>query len=149
MIYVVDASVFNKLFLNEPDRDQVQAFFRHCGEQRHETIAPSLLMFETYRTALHFGLPVSVPLSLIDGLGGLGFSLVEPEPEVWEKAQAIASSGHPKSGYPDPEDSLYHALAVTRGGMFITADQRHVAKAKAFGHLCLLADWTPPPATGQ
>lgn len=143
MIYVVDASVFNKLYLDEPDKGQAEAFFRHCGEQRHETVAPTLLMFEAFRTALHFGLPVKVPMALIDGLGGLGFSLVEPDVAVWEKAQEIASSGHPKSGYPDPEDSLYHALAVTQGGTFITADRRHVTKAKAFGHLCLLSDWTP------
>lgn len=144
MIYVVDASVFNKLYLDEPDKDQVKAFFRHCGEHRVETIAPTLLLFETYRTALHFGLPVSVPLSVVEGLGGLGFSLVEPGPEVWEKAYEIASSGHPKSGYPDPEDSLYHALAVIQGGTFITADRRHVAKAKGFGHICVLADWSSP-----
>jgi len=80
MIYVVDASVFNKLYLDEPDKGQAEAFFRHCGEQRHETVAPTLLMFEAFRTALHFGLPVKVPMSLIDGLGGLNFV---PVPGHW------------------------------------------------------------------
>ncbi|MGB1208558.1 MAG: hypothetical protein ACPG7W_05135, partial [Paracoccaceae bacterium] len=56
----------------------------------------------------------------------------------------IASSGHPKSGYPDPADSLYHALAVMRGGTFLTADRRHANKAHAFGHVCVLSDWVPP-----
>ena len=41
-------------------------------------------------------------------------------------------------------DASYHALAVLGDGVFVTADGRYVARARAAGHLALLGDWTPP-----
>jgi len=46
-----------------------------------------------------------------------------------------------KSGFPSFYDASYHALAITHECQFITADKRHIAKAKGFGHVTLLSDW--------
>lgn len=59
------------------------------------------------------------------------------------RAEKIAATGHVKSGYPDLENSIYHAMAIERGGIFVTADQRHFAKTRQFGSVVLLADWEP------
>ena len=38
-------------------------------------------------------------------------------------------------------DTLYHALAIEEGGVFITADEKYFNKAQSVGHIRLLADW--------
>jgi hypothetical protein len=35
-------------------------------------------------------------------------------------------------------DSLYHAAAIVEGGTFLTADAKHAAKTRQYGHLQLL-----------
>ncbi len=52
---VVDASVFNKLFLNEPDKPEAIALFRHALESGQQIVAPSLLLYEALSAALHYG----------------------------------------------------------------------------------------------
>jgi predicted nucleic acid-binding protein len=42
-------------------------------------------------------------------------------------------------------DASYHAVAINRGGTFITADRKYFSKAKAAGSIVLLQDW---PADG-
>lgn len=44
-------------------------------------------------------------------------------------------------------DAAYHALAIDRGGIMLTADRRYVAKCAAAGHLALIGDWRPPSAS--
>jgi hypothetical protein len=56
------------------------------------------------------------------------------------RAEKIDTTGHAKSGYPALNDSIYHAMAIERGGVFVTADRRHFAKSKQFGSVVLLAD---------
>jgi predicted nucleic acid-binding protein len=40
-------------------------------------------------------------------------------------------------------DAAYHALAIVRGGLMLTADRRYVRKAGRAGHVHLLDDWQP------
>lgn len=54
---VVDASVFAKLFLDEPDRPEAEALFAHVAERDVELVAPSLIVYE----ALPIGLRHAVP----------------------------------------------------------------------------------------
>lgn len=66
---------------------------------------------------------------------------VVPDTEVRMKAIEIARTGNPKSGYPEFSDSLYHALAILNGAVFITNDAKHVAKVEKFGHIRGLAEY--------
>lgn len=43
-------------------------------------------------------------------------------------------------------DAIYHAVALERGGLFVTADKRYQAKAARLGSIVLLAD---VPSTGS
>ena len=140
---VVDASVFNKLFLDEPDRPQAQALFRHAIENDISLIAPQLLLYEVLSTALHYEVPFGEVYELLAAQRAASMHLVEPSLAVMDRAQDIATSGSAKAGYPALEDSLYHALALEMGGLFVTADRKHVAKTKEFGGIQLLSDWQP------
>jgi N-acetylneuraminic acid mutarotase len=68
-------------------------------------------------------------------------NLESPDRFTWLQAEKICQSGHEKSGFPSMYDSIYHAMAIVRGGTFFTADKRHYAKSKKFGHIALLEDW--------
>ncbi len=39
-------------------------------------------------------------------------------------------------------DASYHAVALTRGGVFVTADSNYYRKTTAVGHSMRLADWS-------
>ena len=53
----------------------------------------------------------------------------------------IVSDGQKNSGFPSLYDSVYHALAINNNCHFVTADKRHEAKTKQFGHIVLLDQW--------
>lgn len=40
-------------------------------------------------------------------------------------------------------DTLYHAVAIERHCLFLTADERYWRKARALGGVALLGQWTP------
>ena len=142
MTVAIDASVFNKLFFDEDDSEQARNFVRSAVEANVTMLAPTLLRLEACKPALHFGLDFDVPLALLAAQVEAGLHLVDPADAIWHTAEQISRTGHAKTGYPQIEDSLYHALAIHAGGTFVTVDRRHVAKAGAFGHVCALRDWT-------
>jgi predicted nucleic acid-binding protein len=43
-------------------------------------------------------------------------------------------------------DAAYHALAIARGGIMLTADRRYVSECGGAGHVQLIGDWQPPAA---
>ena len=145
MTVVIDASVFNKLFLAEEDSDQAKKFVGSVFTADRTMLAPTLLRLEVCKTALHFGLDFSVPFDLLKAHIDAGLVLIDPSDEIWQTAWEIARTGHKKTGYPALEDSLYHALAIHADGMFVTADRRHMAETKSFGHVVLLSEWSAVP----
>ena len=140
---VLDASVFAKLLLDEPDRSEAMSLIEHALASREELIAPSLIVYETLSIALRHGVPFGEAMDLLGRLRASGLTVEEPTIGELTRAEKIATAGHAKSGYPALEDSIYHAMAIERGGTFVTADQRHVAKTKQFGNVVLLNDWKP------
>jgi predicted nucleic acid-binding protein len=141
MIVVPDASVFNKLFLDEPDRHHAADLFAHCIKAEIDLMAPDILRYEVMSVAMRFGIPFAFVHDILDIHRSAGLRLIEPSLKVLQRAETIATSGHEKSGYPDLHDSIYHALALELGGIFVTADRRHFAKARAFGGIALLENW--------
>ncbi len=142
-LFVVDASVFNKLFLDESDRPQAMAFFRHVLTEGLPFGAPEYLKLEACQSALHYGHDFSVPFDLLEKYTEGGFQWIDIGKPHWLKAQEISRDGNPKAGYPTLLDSLYHATAIIEGGTFLTADAKHAKKAAKHGHLTLLVDWVP------
>jgi len=41
-------------------------------------------------------------------------------------------------------DAAYHALAINRDGLFVTADEQYIQKASSSGHILHLKDWGSP-----
>jgi len=142
-LLVIDASVFCKLFLDEPDRPQAQALFRHAIENDVHLMSPSLLLYEALSVALHYEVPFEAIHTLLDAQRAAGMRLVEPDRAVLLRAEEIATSGDTRSGHPALQDAIYHALALEMGGTLVTADRKYVGKAEEFGEVVLLEDWAP------
>lgn len=141
MIAVIDASVFNKLFLNEPDRHDAVAMISYCIETGIDLAAPDLMRYELLSAAIRFSIPFEYVMEILTIHRSAGLSLVQPSISALMRAEQIASNGHEKAGYPALYDSIYHALALEFSGTLITADRRHYAKTKQFGGIALLEDW--------
>ncbi len=141
MTIVIDASVFSKLYLNEADSDVAHAFCRAIAVSDQTLAAPHLLKHEMCLATLRWGVGFDIPLSIIDAYQDIGLQLVDPPRSTWLLAEEICRSGNEKSGHPSLQDSLYHALAIETGGTLVSADTRHLAKTKSFGHAISLSDW--------
>jgi predicted nucleic acid-binding protein len=139
---VVDASVFNKLFLDEIDKEDALALFRYSLENDVQLVAPNLLFYESLSAALHYEIPFEIVYQTLTVQRAAGMRLIEPSFATLRLAQKMASEGNKKIGYPSLQDSIYHAMAIELEGVFVTADQRHVAKCGHFGHVALLSEKT-------
>ncbi len=135
--YVVDSSVFNKLFLDEVDREQALQLFTQAAKQEVQLIAPDLLFLEAINTAQRCGIPIDEVAALLKAQK----YLMEIRPITHaeqQKAIELIKMGHPNSGYPSIYDALFHAMAICNNALFVTADHRHYAKTKQVGHIVLL-----------
>jgi predicted nucleic acid-binding protein len=138
---VVDASVFIKLFRTEEDSPLARTMLDTLIERDEPFIAPSIVLYEVLSNALHFEQPFAEVADFFATLRPLGLSIEEPTKADLAQAQAICTMKAPIGGYPTLIDSIYHAMAIERGGTFVTADAKHVAKTAHLGHVALLADW--------
>ncbi|CDX42573.1 putative ribonuclease VapC 3 [Mesorhizobium sp. ORS 3359] len=140
---VVDASVFVKLFKHEEDSEAARNFVDRMVEQGQGFLAPSIVLYEALSAALQVELPLATVGRLFEQFRELGLMIEEPTTRDLATAEKIATSATSGNGYPTLFDSIYHAMALERGGTFVTADQRHIAKAGQFGSVVLLTDWQP------
>lgn len=140
-IIVPDANVFIKLLYPESEHKEAKDFFKYCNQNRVDLFAPDLFRYEVLRVVHRYKDSIDNMLKLLDTYEHYGMNIVTPSKKVWLKSQKLASSGHPKSGFPSMYDSIYHALAIENDGIFITADRRHYEKSKPFGHIAMLSDW--------
>ena len=137
--YVIDSSVFNKLYLDEVDRDKAQQLFILAAAGEAELFAPDLLYLEVVSTAQRCGVPINSVVELLEAQKYL-LQIRPVSDNERKKAIEIIASGHAKSGYPSIYDALFHAMALCNKAMLVTADKRHYAKTNALGNICLLSD---------
>ncbi len=138
---VLDSCVFNKLFLDEPDREHAINLIDTLTKQKYKTIVPSLFLYEVLAVEKINSIPAEQIYDIIVKCQDLGFQLIELEKPSIEKSLQICEVGHEKSGFPSFYDACYHALAILNDGYFITADKRHFNKTQQLGHIVLLRDW--------
>ena len=140
---VVDASVFVKLFKEEEDSALARSFVDRMVELGEGYLAPSMVLYESFSAALHVELPLSEVGLLFNGFREFGLTIDDPTPEELALAEKIARTSAPGGGYPTLFDSIYHAMAIERRAVFVTADERHFRKAEQFGSVLLLSSWRP------
>ena len=137
---VIDSSVFNKLFLDEPDSNDVVELFDKARLGQYRLIAPDLLYLEVISTANFFHVPISQVVELLEFQCRHLLSLRPLTSEELNKAVEITQIGHQNSGYPSIYDATFHAMALCNEAVFLTADKRHYAKTLQLGGVCLLGD---------
>lgn len=142
-MFVIDASVLVKLFRTEEDSELARDGVCACLQRRVPLLSPGIVLYEVLTVALHYEIPFEIPITFLSDMRKAGFTIVEPNSEELLRAHRIASSRHEGRGHPGLEDSIYHAVAIERGGTFVTADRKHVEKTRAFGGVRLLSDWRP------
>lgn len=138
---VIDASVLIKLFHEEDDSNTARDAIRGLMTDGRPVGAPTLVVYEVLAAALHYAVPFRIPLRLLTDLAQSGFQLVEPTVRELLLAERISTARNEQWGYPGLQDATYHAMAITRKGVFVTADRKHFNRASSFGSLSMLADW--------
>jgi len=138
---VLDSCVFSKLFLQEPDHLEAVELITELSQRNIKVLVPSLFLYEVLSIAAASPFPMENTHALITQYQSANLEIVELDKNTILKAIDICAHGHKKSGFPSFYDASYHALAISNECQFITADKRHVAKAKSFGHVLLLSDW--------
>lgn len=139
---VVDANIAVKMLHSEPDTPQARAFFRFCVQQKISICVPEHFLYEVINVCQRLGVGVEEVLELYHALSSVVLRVVQPSKKVWLQAEHIARTGHSSSGFPSIYDSIYQAIALDVDGVFLTADQRHVAKARQHGGVMLLSEWS-------
>jgi predicted nucleic acid-binding protein len=139
-ILVADSSVFNKLYLDEVDRDKAVYLFSLSASRITQLIAPTLLFYEVVHTSQSYGLPLKTIVQLLNRQTEKNLILIEPSLDHIQKALEVIDTGHPKSGYPSIYDAIFHAIAIVEDTFLVTADKKHFAKTKNLGHILLLDD---------
>lgn len=138
---VLDSCVFNKLFLEENDREQAIELIKELTKQNYQVIVPSLFLYEVLTIASVSNFSTQLVYKLINQYQEANLELIELDSLCILKAIEISETGHKKSGFPSFYDASYHALAILNNCLFITADNRHISKTAQFGHIVLLKDW--------
>ncbi len=136
-VLVPDASVLLKWVLeseDEEDRELALQLREAWLSHRCEIVLPSLWFFEV-GNILGMKQP-KLASSLMRIL--IGYSFEE------ERYDAILNKSLElmKTFKVTFYDAAYHAVAVARSGMMITADDTYHRKASRAGHVALLADWS-------
>lgn len=138
---VLDSGVFAKIFLQEEDSETVKALLRAIGERDLPVLCPDIFLYEVLSIAAQNSYPLEQTLKLIRSFEKAQLTIMPLTSRQLQLAMRMAEDGHEKSGYPSIYDSAYHALALSAQGVFITADKRHIAKARGYGSVAVLEDW--------
>jgi len=142
MKMVVDASVAVKWVFPEPaaepDSDRAAELLNAIRENQVELVQPPHWLAEV--AAVIARLRPEITNQAIDLLDALELA-VEADAEIYKRAGRIARRlDHHLF------DTLYHALALERDAVLVTADDRYLRKAGAIGSVVLLSEWIPPTA---
>lgn len=134
---VIDASVIVKWFFpdpsREPDSDRALEVLSAIRDGRLEPLQPPHWLAEV--AAVVSRLQPRLADEAIDLLDAMEIP-VNGEATVYKRAAALAARLDQHLF-----DTLYHALALEREALLISADRRYYNKAHKLGHIVYLADW--------
>ncbi len=139
---VIDACVFLKLFLDEEGSNEARIFFKKIvTNEDTQIIVPSLFLHEVMAQISKTNFSLEIVFECFKMYNSVCLTVVDIDLETSLKAKdIIATTSHPKSGFPSFYDASYHALAMLNNCDFITADKKHYDKTKQLGSIKLLED---------
>ncbi len=142
--YVLDANVFLEYIFGRKLQNIAKKLISQAITGEKEIIIPSLVLDEISEVLCGNMNDLDKVTVHIRYLEELIYEeilrVVIPTTKIRIHAMKMAREGHKKSGYPEFNDCLYHALALFNDAVFITNDRKHFAKVKRFGHIQLLSD---------
>lgn len=74
---------------------------------------------------------------MLSGLQAMEFDVITPS-QRWQAAILQLASAYRLTFYA----ASYHALAMVNDGIFVTADEKYMARAGAAGHIARLHEWS-------
>jgi len=131
--FVIDSSIFVKLFLDENDQKNALRFFNEVSEKKYLIHAPKIFLYEVLNVCANKKLDAKPILKLLSEYQKSNLQIIDPTQEIMLSAIDMTKLGHAKSGYPSFYDCVYHALAIEKKCQFITSDSKHISKSKMFG----------------
>lgn len=139
-LVVPDASVLLKWVLpsdDEPEVDKALLLRAAILNDAVRAIVPALWLYEVGNTvARRFPAHASAWLTSL-----MKFGLTEAVPsDAWLAAALELVRTYEVSFY----DAAYHALAIIRRGVFVTADVRYVNRMAGEGTVMALSEWRAP-----
>jgi predicted nucleic acid-binding protein len=139
-LVVPDASVLLKWVLpsdDEPDADKALLLRTAILNDAVRAIVPALWLYEVSNTvARRFPAHACAWLTSL-----MKFGLTEAAPSAaWLAAALDLTRTHEVPFH----DAAYHALAMTRKGIFVTADVRYVNRMAGEGTVVALSEWKVP-----
>jgi predicted nucleic acid-binding protein len=139
---VVDASVAVKWVFPEPatesDTDRAAELLNAVRQNRVEIVQPPHWLAEV--AAVIARLRPDITDEAIDLLDALELA-VEADAGIYKRAGRISRQLNQHLF-----DTLYHALALERDAVLVSADDRYLRKAGALGGVVSLSKWVPPTA---
>ena len=141
MIVTPDASVLLKWVLpgdDERDGDAALSLRDEAVAGTVELVVPQLWIYEVGNTlARRFPDQAGEMLaSLVD------FGLTEARLDARWRTRTVALAVTYEVAF---YDAAYHAVALSRGGVFVTADERYVRRAANAGNVSSLRGWQSRP----
>ena len=141
-VVVPDASVILKWVLptgDEPDLGRALALRDSIADGRVRAIVPALWIYEVGNT-----LARRQPDLAEHSLGALlRFDLESaPRSPQWLDSALYLTQRYGVTFY----DASYHAHAIVGRGVFVTADERYVGRARQAGFVMRLSEWTASDA---
>ena len=137
--FVIDTSVFMKLFLEEEDSEKAVAFFVQVNDNNYSLIIPALFQLEFLNVVKNKSIDFEEAYGLLEAYFATSLTQIEYSRAIMEKALEIAKQGDEKPGDLSVYDSIYHALAILNDCDFITADKRYYEIARKLGNIKLLS----------
>ena len=137
MIVTPDASVLLKWVLpgdDEQDGDAALSLRHEAVAGAVELVVPQLWIYEVGNT-----LARRFPDQAGDLLASLAdFGLTEARLDARWRTQAVTLAVAYEVAF---YDAAYHAVALVHGGVFVTADERYVTRARQAGCVTTLRQW--------
>ena len=147
--FVIDTSVLMRAFLDNPDREKVDALIESAVRGKVKLYGPISLWHEMYSVFVQYYESSETALQGIrkfEHMLNRGIIEIEYDNEAVEEALRVAftkTSG--QQGHIGTFDSYFHGLALHLNCIFLTNDKKHYNKTKdSIGHIMLFEDLKLP-----